>query len=51
MVEEERAGGIRLPEPTKVETAIRDIIERGEKVQNAVARGEQNAVRKEMETA
>ena len=51
MVEEERASGISLPEPTEVETAIRGIIERGEEAQNAVARGEQNAVEKEREIA
>ena len=51
IVEEERASGISPPEPTEVETAIREIIERGEEAQNAVARGEQNAVEREWETA
>ena len=51
MVEEERASGISPPEPAEVETAIREIIERGEEAQNAVARREQNAVEKEREIA
>ena len=51
MVEEERASGISPPEPTEVETAIREIIESEEESQTAVARGEQNDVEKERETA
>ena len=47
MVEEEYASGISPPEPTGVEIATREIIERGEEAQNAVARGEQSAVEKE----
>ena len=51
MIEEERASGISPPEPTEVETAIRELIERGEEAQHVVARGEQDAVEKERETA
>ena len=40
-----------MDQGAEVETAIREIIERGEEAQNAVARGEQNAVEKERETA
>jgi len=40
MIEEERASGISPPEPTEVETAIREIIERGEEAKHVVARGE-----------
>ena len=47
MVEEERASGISPPEPKEVEIAIREIIEREEEAQNAMARGEQSAVEKE----
>ena len=39
MAEEERASGISPPEPTDLDMAIRDIIDRGEEVQNDVARG------------
>ena len=51
MIEEERASGISPLEPTEVETAIREIIERGEEAKHVVARGEQDAVEKERETA
>ena len=49
--EEERASGITPPEPTELDMAIRDIIERGEEVQHEVARGEESAIEKERETA
>ena len=51
MAEEERASGISPPEPTELDMAIRDIIERREEVQNEVARGEESAIEKERETA
>ena len=51
MAEEERASGISPPEPTDLDMAIRDISERGEEVQNEVAKGEESAIDKERETA
>ena len=51
MAEEEGASGISPPEPTDLDMAIRDIIERREEVQNEAARGEESAIEKERETA
>ena len=51
MAEEEGASGISPPEPTDLDMAIRDIIERREEVQNEAAWGEESAVDKERETA
>ena len=51
MVKQGRCSGISSPEPTEVETYIREIVEKGEEAQNAVTREEKIVVKKERETA
>ena len=54
MAEEERASGIEPPEPTELDQAIQDIIERSEEAQDEMAKGDERrekAAEKEKETA